>query len=468
MILLSIDIGSTYTKGAMFRLNGEKLEYLDRAVCPTTIADLKIGFDWIKKKLDPKKTAEQIFFTSSAKGGLAISAIGVVPDLTLMAAKSAALSAGGKVVSVHAYKLTGEHLAELLKKKPDIILLAGGTDGGNESYLLHNAELLCHLPSMVNCDKLPTIVFAGNVALKDVICHRLSEAGFDVHPAPNLLPKIDQMEPEGAREKIRNVFLRTIVFGKGLDAIQNEIGSEPMPTPLAVLLLVEAIHNELPDFGDFMLLDMGGATTDVYSAGGKLDAEARVIMRGLAEPIIKRTVEGDLGMRVSASTAVDSIGDTLSEIMDENQRSSFSAFIGKLESVPEYLPIDPEEIHFDRCLASACIHHAMQRHAGTWRRVFTAEGEAFVQQGKDLRQISKIVGSGGFLSAMSDFVPIVIENNRPSEIISLNPRNYTYLRDYNYILPLLGAVASSYPKQAARCAIENLLLVEQGGTPNSL
>jgi uncharacterized protein (TIGR01319 family) len=464
VFLLSIDIGSTYTKGAMFRLTSgtinaqsqSGLEFLDRAVCPTTTSNLKEGFDHVRGKLDPDKTADHIAFSSSAKGGLAISAIGLVPDLTLKAAKTAALSAGGKVVSVYAYKLTPDHLDELVAQTPDILLLAGGTDGGNEASVRHNAEALCQLPKHLSGKPLPAVVYAGNAVIKDEVSTTLADAGFDVYPAPNLLPRIDQVEADGAREKIRDVFLRSIVHGKGLDAIQAEITSEPMPTPLAVLTLVEAIHREAPDFGDFMLIDMGGATTDVYSAGNNIDTEARVVLRGLAEPEVKRTVEGDLGMRVSAATAAHSTAETISGLLKDSDRDAFDSFIANLAATPEYLPADTNEIRFDTVLASGCIHNAMRRHAGTWRRVFTAMGETFLQQGKDLRHIPKLIGSGGFLSAMEDFVPLMPLTDPQSETISLYPRNYTYLRDNHYLFPLLGVIAVKFPRQAALCAIENL------------
>jgi uncharacterized protein (TIGR01319 family) len=452
--LLSIDIGSTYTKGAVFRLSGESLEFLNRAVCPTTVAHLKNGFDAVRYRLDPNKTADRVYFSSSAKGGLAISAIGLVPDLTLKAARSAALSAGGKVVSVHAYKLTITHLEELTAQKPDILLLAGGTDGGNESYVRHNAEILCRLPSLTPDLPLPAVVYAGNSVLKDEICAMLGGACFDVYPAQNILPQIDQMTPDGAREKIRDVFLRSIVHGKGLDAIQAEIGAAPLPTPLAVLKLVEAMRAEAP--WDFLLIDMGGATTDVYSAGGGVEAESRVIMRGLPEPEIKRTVEGDLGMRVSAAAAANSADDALSRLLKDDEREAFATFIARLTAAPDYLPAAPVEIRFDGILASICIQNAMQRHAGTWRRVFTAMGETFVQQGKDLRGIPVVIGSGGFLSAMEGFVPGPPQNNPHREIISLTPERYNYHRDYNYLFPLLGSIAAEFPRQAALCAMANI------------
>lgn len=466
--LLSIDIGSTYTKGARFQLAEGRLAVAAYAKTPTTVAHLKDGFDTVRRQLDPEGTADRIVFSSSARGGLAISAIGLVPDLTLKVAKLAALSAGGKVVSVHAYKLTSAHLDELAATRPDILLLAGGTDGGNESYVRHNAAMLAKLPSRLEGLELPAVVYAGNAVLQEEVAEVLRPTGFEVHLASNLLPEVEQVEPESARERIREVFLRTIVHGKGLDEIVAEIGSEPLPTPLAVLTLVEAIRKEAPDFGDFLLVDMGGATTDVYSAGEGLDHEARVILRGIREPEIKRTVEGDLGMRVSASVAAHSARATVRKALGEGEEAAFDAFISHLMAAPDHLPVDAQEDRFDRILASACIQHALSRHAGTWRRVFTASGETFVQTGKDLRQVKKLIGSGGFLSALPDFTPVPEAPDPRSELLSLVPTDYHYFRDNGYLLPLLGSVAAVEPAAAVRCALAILEPMGEAGVEMSL
>lgn len=458
--LLSIDIGSTYTKGALFGLAGGELSVLRYAKVPTTPAHLKTGFDAVKQQLDPEGTATTVF-SSSARGGLAIGAIGLVPELTLKIAKQAALSAGGKVASVHAYKLGTEHLREIAQHTPDILLLAGGTDGGNESFVRHNATQLTRLPALMPGRELPAVIYAGNAAAREEVVAELRQAGFQVAEAPNLMPQMEQVEPEGARERIREVFLRTIVHGKGLDEIVAEVGSEPRPTPLAVLELVEAIRRHAPAFGDFLLIDMGGATTDVYSAGQSLDAERRVVLRGVKDPEIKRSVEGDLGMRVSAGVAAQTAQAYIAEALKgEDILVDFEAYLSHLAEAPEHLP-EAGEVgdRFDRVLASACIHHAILRHAGTWRRCFTAAGETFLQSGKDLRHVRTVIGSGGYLSAVADFSPseaILPGDPDRTELIPLIPSRFIYHRDCGYLWPLLGNLVGRWSPEAVACALAQL------------
>ena len=103
----------------------------------------------------------ELFYSSSAKGGLAVAAIGLVPEITLEIGKIAAQSAGAKLTQVFAYQLTRSDIAALEASPPDILLFAGGTDGGNTHYVLANAEAIGR--SAIDCE----IVYAGNRAVAD-------------------------------------------------------------------------------------------------------------------------------------------------------------------------------------------------------------------------------------------------------------------------------------------------------------
>ncbi len=451
MRLLSIDIGSTWTKGAAFVLSSRnELRVAKRSAHPTTVDDLSRGFSSVFEALSADGKADQLFYSSSAKGGLAIAAIGIVPDLTAEMAKLTAYSAGARITHSFAYALNAADIATLSACKSDIILLAGGADGGNEHYPVENARKLAE------ANLAATIVFAGNRAVRDDVERILY--GRDLVCVENILPELECPNPEPARTAIRELFLQRITNGKGLDRIVASTGREPWPTPYALFEYCRRIAEFAPEFGGFVMVDMGGATTDVYSVHEEKNTPGTV-RRGLPEAKVKRTVEGDLGMRVSArSAAVAARKLDTSECLGPG--SVFATFVDRVSSAPETLVSSPEEQKFDEVLASANLAHSVMRHSGRAHEVCTAEGLVTVQVGRDLTEVPQIIGTGGYLSANADF--------RPRDSLSslwadeygkriLAPVRARYLRDADYLIPLLANVATAHPAAAVRAGLGALV-----------
>lgn len=461
MIIVSIDIGSTWTKGAAFKLVNSEFELLRRAVLPTTVQDLADGFFQVLDQLaDQPDAAQQVRngaiklnYSSSAKGGLAVAALGIVPEITLETAKVAAYSAGAKLTRVLSYRLTRADIVALERNPPDILLFAGGTDGGNCDYVLANARALAQ--STLAC----AIVYAGNRAARDEVSELLAHKDFIA--VDNVLPEMETPNPEPARDAMRAIFLSRIVKGKGLDTIIARTGIDPVPTPYAMFEFAKQIRQHVPAWEEFILLDMGGATTDVYSAHRESPSSGTVL-RGLPEPEVKRTVEGDLGMRVSALAAAESAKALVAAALDHHQPriAEFAAYVERVSLTPEHLPDDEQGRVFDAILAGACVAHACARHAGRRHEVATADGLVKVQLGRDLTQVPRVIGSGGWLSRVESFDPRswlaqMRIDAKGKEI--LVPSKVDYYRDHDYLFPLLANIAQDMPEAAARAGVRALV-----------
>ncbi|MFT6329742.1 MAG: hypothetical protein ACJAYN_001677 [Bermanella sp.] len=455
VFIISVDIGSTWTKGGLFRLRDDIIYPVATLLNKTTIDDLAIGFNFVLKQLKAKAEPQNgnrhisVVYSSSAKGGLSVVAIGIVPSLTLETAKIAAYSAGARVDSYYAYELSSTDIAQLENALPDIVLLTGGTDGGNSEYVLKNATALAN--SNIGCP----IIYAGNRCLVDQVESLLTFK--ELHVVDNILPQVDEQSPDAVREKIRSIFVDKIVEGKGLDTISQSLGTAPLPTPYVIHDFVGNISEHVAEWNNFMLIDLGGATTDVYSQCLETP-ELGVVYRGLKEPALKRTVEGDLGMRVSADSAVEKI---LSETELNPSRQvlntdGIKAYVDKLKQQPEYISNCGEPAEFDSRIAECCIVNAVIRHAGRMLQVHTADGPVNVQLGRNLNHIKKIVGSGGYLSN-SPKVDVVDMISQPRIDAKgrqvLLPAKGEYFRDQQYLVPLFANVARLYPKQAAKAAV---------------
>lgn len=451
MMIVSIDIGSTWTKGAAFCLDADgSLALVGWESYPTTVHDLSDGFGRVHRGLAAHGDDCELFYSSSAKGGLAVAAVGLVPELTSEMAKMTACSSGAKVTQTFAYELSDDDVVSLKRNPPDIVLLSGGSDGGNVYYPVRNAERIAE------ADISAAIVYAGNRSAKDAVVRILG--GRHLVSTENVLPALDSPNPEPARTAIREIFLSTITAGKGLYRIVAQTGREPCPTPYALYEFSKSLAVHAPELGEFLLIDMGGATTDVYSFHEEVPTPGTV-HRGLPEPKLKRSVEGDLGMRVSAITAADAALEL--SFLHERENVDLAAYAAKVNAAPEHLADTPEERLLDEFLAEANIATSVARHVGRAYEVATADGVVTVRTGRDLSSVRTVIGTGGYLSHASDFTPAdclsrIGADKHGKRILA--PRCDRYLRDPMNILPLLANVSRGFPVAAARTAVKLLTL----------
>ncbi|HEX6136111.1 MAG TPA: methylaspartate mutase accessory protein GlmL [Casimicrobiaceae bacterium] len=460
---LLIDFGSTWTKLRALDLDSGAL--LATAQGPSTVAsDVNIGLDVALASLSKALGGLPKFVcrlaASSAAGGLRMATIGLVRELTAEAARQAALGAGAKLCGAFAYRLTVADLGEVERLAPDIVLLCGGTDGGNRDVILHNAHALAR--SALRCP----VVVAGNRETTDEIVALLSEGGRMVLAAANVLPAIDTLDIEPARAAIRDVFMRRIVSAKGIDRASARVDRVLMPTPAAVLegarLLADGVAGR-EGLGALVVVDPGGATTDVHSIGAGEPAEPGVIRHGLPEPYAKRTVEGDLGVRHNAAAIVAAVGlDAIAARAGIAPQEAATA-LTRLEANVEMLPTTDAELQLDDALARAAVDIAMARHAGTVETVYTAQGPVQVQRGKDLSAVGWLIGTGGAIVHARDPASILAAACAQTPG-SLRPRAPRLAVDADYLLYAAGLLAQVDPVAAFDCARRHLRLV-QGPDP---
>jgi uncharacterized protein (TIGR01319 family) len=497
MSILVVDIGSTWMKAGLFEdpnlnSNCQQLNLLYQWNTATSRENLLDGFCKVLNTAEAhgfswKDNPDKIVISSSAKGGLSIVALGIVPDLTLKAAKMAALSAGGKVVAHFAYELTLEDLDQINKLNPDIILFAGGTDGGNTRIIEHNALVLQGLTIT------PAILFAGNRTAWPLVASKLSHV--PLYKAENLLPELSRTEPDSARAAIRSIFLETILSGKGLDQIQKLTSYPILPTPQVVFEYLCGIHtSSIPIQSgdqDFCLIDIGGATTDVYSVIRQMEPTTGVIIKGINEENVTRTVEGDLGMRISAPGVLDILMDliispqgntssiqnlvfTIPNWNDPPTQKAILDYISGLPNHTNWIAQDQWQIETDKVLAKIAILTGLTRHAGRCRQCYTPQGPVWIQEGKDIRSCKRVILTGGITSLFKssvhphkdlafhnfDYNTFLSRNKRDSshdQTLVLLPSTWQLSIDDQYLLPLLANGSRLYPEPARNTFITKFL-----------
>ncbi len=471
-LALLIDFGSTFTKVIAVDLAAPAI--LARAQAPSTVeTDVCEGFFGALARLAQRRPGlfretptrlnalgeTFIRASSSAAGGLRIVVVGLVPGLTVQAANTAALGAGGKIVGAFAFKLAETDIEEIERQQPDMLLLTGGTDGGDTRTILHNVALLAR--SRLTAP----FVIAGNADATQEIARLLAAAGKEATAVANIMPRANTLRVEAVQDEIRRLFMQRIIQGKGIDRFQARV-PVLLPTPMAVLnaaLLGAQGHGAEKGCGDLLLVDVGGATTDVHSIGEGKASERSIIPTGLPEPFAKRTVEGDLGIRCNASTILRRVGATH---LHARFRSAFPEFaiaqgelVGYVSKISEdagTVPTQPWQSAADAVLAGVACDLAIERHVGKREPYYASGGAVMVQAGKDMSEVPTLIGTGGIF-AHSPYADRILAGTPNGSNGVLRPRRARVVLDRDYVLYAVGLLAESHPAQALAIFKSHLL-----------
>jgi hypothetical protein len=435
-IRLVIDFGSTFTKVVAVDLAG--VEVVAAARVPSTVdTDITTGLEEALKQIAAETSITDLekreaLACSSAAGGLRMVCAGFVPELTSKAANLAALGAGAKVVGSYSYKLTGPEVKEIESLAPDILLLAGGTDGGDEQVIIHNSRIFSRAGSAIK-----NIIIAGNKTAYDKIKTIFKNSHKNVIYTGNVMPEIGVLDVAPCRKEIRSLFMKNIIEAKGIAKAREIIKDVIMPTPAAVLEAAKLISR---DFGELIVIDPGGATTDVHSIAKGAPARPDIIMAGLPEPYEKRTVEGDLGLKYNLDRLLELVGD----------RATPPGFDGIIQRFRDgNLPRRKTDFACQRLLTRLMVEVAMDRHAGRIEVVYSPAGERLIQHGKDLTGVKSVIGTGGPI-VFSDDPRQILEGTlfREENPFVLKPKNPHFYLDEQYILYAVGLLAQVEPGNA--------------------
>ncbi len=376
---------------------------------------------------------------SSAAGGLSMSVHGLVYEMTVKAAREAALGAGAVLKMITAGKMTAADMEQLLQIKPKMILLAGGVDYGEKETALHNARLIAGLRLGV------PVVYAGNVAARAELAAIFETAGVKARFVDNVYPRVDELVVEPARRVIQEVFEEHIVTAPGMERIRSMVGGPILPTPGAVM---EACKLLQPLLGDLCAVDVGGATTDVHSVA-RGSPEIQAILES-PEPAAKRTVEGDLGIHVNARNIAGLLGDSLERELGFDP----APLLKNLRVIPESEP----EISLVKRLRDGACNIAFKRHAGRIKHLYGPTGRITVASGKDLTAVRTIIGTGGPLTRLPGGREALAALAGQGQGRELYPQAARIAIDRRYIMATCGVLARRCPQAALSLLLDSLEL----------
>ena len=456
--VLVAEIGSTTTVvNAFDHLESDSPVFLGQGQAPTSVkeGDVNIGLqaaiEDMKKNLhieNEKLEYTNMLATSSAAGGLRMTVHGLVYDMTVKAAKEAALGAGANIHLITAGKLSKVDMIKLDRIKPNIILIAGGVDYGERETALYNSELIA-----VSDLDIP-VIYAGNIAVADdvkLIFEAYSKEK-NLHIVPNVYPKIDILNIEPTREVIQDIFEKHITEAKGMEKIREMVNGPIIPTPGAVMKASKILKDEI---GDLVTIDVGGATTDIHSVTEGTEKVNKILVE--PEPVAKRTVEGDLGVFINKKNIVDII--KIEKLEKELNMSSED--IERFTDSDIAIPQTEEHKRFIERLTKEAVIVSINRHAGGYRTYFGGKSDTLAF-GKDLTAVKWIVGTGGALTrltAREEILNSISQFNRADKL--LPTAEAKILIDNDYIMASLGVLSSLNKEAAIKLLLKSLKFNEK-------
>jgi len=439
--VLVAEIGSTTTVvNAFNHINTPDPVFLGQGQAPTSVleGDVRIGLNSAIAQLTQNLGADTIEYddmlaTSSAAGGLKMTVHGLVHDMTVRAAREAALGAGAILHQVTAGKLRRSDLKKIQEINPNIILIAGGVDYGEKETAVENAEKIAQLDL-----KIP-IIYAGNIENQEEI--KLIFEGTDIrlYVAENVYPKIDQLNIEPTRRIIQDVFEEHIIHAPGMEHVRDLVTGPIIPTPGAVMEAAKMLKEQM---GDLLAFDVGGATTDLHSVTEGSEEINRILLS--PEPTAKRTVEGDLGVYVNLKNIVALIGE---EALEKELETNLAALVENHQAIPD----NPEQIRFAERLTREAVKTALMRHVGQIKHLYGPGGKTTIAEGKDLSNVKFVIGTGGALTRLPhghEILRGILSQQHQNKMLPTDEAEI--LLDHDYIMASLGVLSKKYPDSAFR------------------
>jgi uncharacterized protein (TIGR01319 family) len=466
--ILATDCGSTTTKAILIEKRGGEYRLVNRGEAPTTVEapfdDVTIGVlnatreledltgrqlihdgKILTPQLDEKRGVDLYLSTSSAGGGLQMMVMGVVRQMSAESAQRAALGAGAIIMDVIAIddgRKDYQKIQRLRELRPDIVLLSGGTDGGTITHLVELAELL------IAADPRPRfgtmnlpVIFAGNKDARDEIRRLLGER-FGLRIVDNLRPSLDRENLGPAREAIHELFLEHVMQqAPGYSKLMTWTSADIMSTPNAVGKIMVTIAEQRGI--NILGVDIGGATTDVFSVfGGNYT----------------RTVSANLGMsysicNVMLEAGIQNIRRWLPFDIEEYEvRNRLRNKMIRPTTIPQtYEDLLLEQAVAREALRLAFIHHKQLARGLKGVQQQRTIGEALEQTetGKTLVQmmaLDMIIGSGGVLSHAPKRAQAAL-----MMMDAYQPEGVTMLAvDSIFMMPQLGVLSTVHPEAAAQ------------------
>ena len=444
--LLAVDIGAATTRAVLFDVVEGQYRFVAAGHSPSTAeAPFKDVSEGVRNAITHLQTVtgrtmldvDQSLIAPSQANGSGVDSfvatlsagptlkaviVGLLADVSLESARRLTETIYARIVDsigLNDHRRSDELIDSMLRQRPDVVVVTGGTDGGASrtiQKMLEPIGLACYL---MPAEKRPAVLYAGNQKMEAEVKTLLGSLTTSLHFSPNVRPSLETEDLDPAARELARLFINVRKKQlKGVDVIDTWSSGHILPTGYATGRMMRFLSKVYGSAKGILSVDIGASAT-MISAGFKGKSTLGVYPQfGLGE-----NLPGLLNYT------------TLEEIL---RWSPLDISVGVLRDYlyqkslyPATIPATKEDQAISEAVARQALYLAIQ----TARRDFPSSAASLSPNLIPL--FEPILAGGGALSdapTPGQSLLLLLDALQPVGVT-------TVILDQNNLLPLLGAAA---------------------------
>ena len=405
--MVAVDVGSISTRAVFFDVVGGQFRFVGHASAPSTLAppygDASEGVrqaletlravtgrqfitdaedDVIVPSDEEGRGADVFVATSSAGAPLKVAVLGLMPDASLSSARQIASAVYTEIVEVIGLgdrRPQADQVLALVNAAPDVIVLAGGTEGGASAAVMRLAETAALAAYMLPAYNRPEVLYVGNSAIRDEVTELFEEIAV-VHTATNLRPDLERELLDPARRQLVQMFQALRVNRRaGFENLMRWTEGYVVPTVQAAGPVLRFM-SLMEQYAEGVLsVDVGAANTEIV-----------VAHRGE----LITSVYTDLGVGHSAYRLLQhyDVADVMRWLPFERSANDVRDYIYNKSIRPQMLPDTVQALALEQALANLVAQEAIKRSREHWPAGLR------LRPGATLPSFDVLIGGGAVLT----------------------------------------------------------------------
>jgi hypothetical protein len=446
--VLAIDVGATMTRVVLFDVVEGQYRFVASGQAPTTaeapFKDVGLGVreaitnlqkitgamllglhdnNLIAPSQPDGSGVDAVVATISAGPAVKTVVVGLLSDVSLESARRLAESTYSRIVDtldLSDHRRPDQQMDSIARSRPDLVVLAGGTDGGASrsiQKMLEAVGLACYLMPL---EKRPMVLYAGNQKLANDVRELLGGHVGKLEISYNVRPSLETEDLDPARHELALLIAKLRARQiKGVEELSLWSAGNLLPTAYAQGRMIRFLSKMYESTRGLLCVNVGASATSV-AAGFNGELTLGVYPQfGLGENLAGLLQE----------TEIDDIMRWLQLDISPNV---LREYLFQKSLYPSSIPATKDE----QAIAHAVARQALYMAVRAAQKDFPAHARA--AQNGVMPPLDLILGGGGVLSegnSLGQSLLLLLDAIQPVGIMPV-------LLDQNNLLPLLGAAAS--------------------------